>query len=430
MSTTSYTKSSVPLSGTPIGKVLFPTVESKKDTTRMMKAVEWYSDKVVQIVERPVPLVTDPTDAIIRMTNASIGGADLHLYNKEVTGVKRGDILGHEFMGIVESIGPEVTNFKIGDKVVVSSIISCGCCEYCKKQKFGNCDCTNSAKETEPAYGHRVCGMFGSSSASGGFDGGHAEYVRVPFADVNMLKISGKFEDERYLFLSDTLTTAFHAIELSEVKPGDTVAVWGCGPVGLAIQMWAKYKGASRVVGIDGVDYRLKTAVTKLGSDIIDYRDQDVVASLQKLIPGGPDVCIDAVGFRFPKSLLHKFERALKLESDSPQILVECIYSVKKGGIVTVVGDYYALANHFPIGAIVQKGIFLKGGSLVPIQKYWKDIFKLVESGKVDPSFLVTHRMDLNEAPEAYRIYDDKQEQSLKIVMHPRTITTPTTSPI
>jgi len=396
----------------------------------MMKAVEWYSDKVVQIIERPVPMVTDPTDAVIRMTASSIGGADLHIYNKEVQGIKRGDILGHEFMGIIESIGPEVKDFKIGDRVVVSSVISCGCCEFCKKEKFGNCDFTNPSKEAETMYGQRVCGMFGCSSMFGGFDGGLAEYVRIPFADVNLLKVTGKFEDERYLFLSDTLSTAYHAAELSEIKPGDTVAVWGCGPVGLAIQMWAKYKGASKVIAIDAVDYRLKYAVTKLGSDIIDYREHDVIKELQRLIPGGPDVCIDAVGFRFPKSFLHKFERALKLESDSPQILVECIYSVKKGGIVTVVGDYFATANHFPLGAIVQKGVFLKGASMVPVQKYWKDIMKLIDKEKVDPSFLVTHRMDLNEAPEAFRIYDDKQEQSLKVVLHPRTIVTSTTSPI
>jgi len=411
------------------GKINFPTIESKKDPNLTMKAVEWQGNKVVQVVDRPRPMITDPTDCIVRVTSSTICGSDLHLYHHEIKGMQKGDVLGHEFMGIVDVIGPEVKNLKVGDRVVVSAVIACGSCEYCKNGLFTCCDTTNPSKEMETAYGHRTSGLFGYSHLTGGYEGGQAEFVRVPIADFNTLKITGKKNDEYYLFLSDVLCTGFHACEMAEIKPGDIVVVWGCGPVGLAAQMWAKHKGASRVIGIDGIDYRLKIANKTLGCDIIDYRQGDVLKTIQNLVPGGPNCVIDAVGFRFSKSLLHRFERMMKLETDTPEILKECIYAVKKGGIVSIVGDYVGLTNHFPIGALMEKGITMRG-SQVPLHKYWKNILELIESGKVDPTFLISHRMDLNDAAEAYRIFDEKEEEALKIILKPRSVATTKANPI
>jgi len=388
-----------------------------------MKAVEWVGNTSVQVVDRPRPLVTDPKDAVIRITSSTICGSDLHLYHNEIPGMQKGDVMGHEFMGIVDSIGPEVKNLKVGDRVVVSFCIACGSCEYCKKGIFTSCDTTNPSKTMENMYGHRTSGMFGYSHITGGYDGGQAEFVRVPVADINCLKITGKKDDEHYLFLSDVLCTGFHATEMAEIKEGQNVVIWGCGPVGLASAKWAKYKKAGRVIAIDGVDYRLKIARNTLGCDVIDFRQEDVLKTINKLLPGGPDCVIDAVGFRFPKTFLHKLERAIKLETDSPQILNECIYSVKKGGIVSIIGDYVGFANHFPIGALMEKGLTVRG-SQAPVHKYWKELLQLIEDGKVDPTFLISHRMDLNEASEAYKMFDEKQDEALKIVLKPRTSTT------
>jgi len=408
---------------TTFAKIPCPTIQSKKDPTRMMKAVEWHGNAVIKVVDRPRPMITDPKDCVLRVTSTTICGSDLHLYHSEMKGMEKGDVLGHEFMGIVESVGPEVKNLKVGDRVVSSFCISCGSCEYCKKGLVTSCDTTNPSKVMETMYGHRTAGLFGYSHLTGGYDGGQAEFVRIPFADQNTLKITGKKDDEYYLFLSDVLCTGFHACEMAEIKAGDTVVVWGCGPVGLAAQMWAKYKGASRVIAVDGVDYRLKIASKTLGCETIDYRNEDVLKTIQKIAPGGPDCVIDAVGFRFPKTLLHKLERAVKLETDSPQILNECIYSVKKGGVVSIIGDYIGFANHFPIGALMEKGLTMRG-SQAPVHKYWKQLLELIESGKVDPTFLISHRMDLNEAAEAYRIFDEKEDEALKIVLKPRTAST------
>jgi len=370
-------------------------------------------------------MITDPADAIIRITATTICGSDLHLYHNELPGaMEKGDILGHEPMGIVEQVGPDVTKFKPGDRVVISFCISCGVCEYCKRQQFTLCDNTNPSKEMEKMYGHRISGAFGYSHLTGGYDGGQAEFLRVPLADNNMLKITGNLPDEKYLFLSDIACTGWWANEMAEVKQGSTVVIWGCGPVGLMAQMWAKFRGASRIIAIDGVDFRLKTARDKLGSEIVDFRECDVISTIQKMIPGGPDACIDAVGFRFPKTLLHKVERAVKLETDAPQILQEAITICKKGGIVSIVGDYFAYANHFPIGAFMEKGLTMRGGQ-TPVQRFWKELLGYIESGKVDPTFVISHTTDLTKAEEAYRIFDDR-EDALKIILKPASASTAT----
>jgi len=268
----------------------------------------------------------------------------------------------------------------------------------------------------EKLYGHRTSGIFGYSHLTGGFEGGQSEYARVPIADMNCLKVPSHLPDEKVLFLSDIVCTGFHANELGEVKEGDVVAVWGCGPVGLMTQMWAKYRGAKRIIAIDAVPSRLQLAREKLGSETINFGETDVIEKMHEICPGGPDVCIDAVGFRFPKSLLHKFERFVKLETDAPQVLEEAIILCKKNGIVSAIGDYYSYANHYPVGAQMMKGVTVRG-SQVFVQKYWKQLLDIIDKGGVDPTFVITHTMPLDKATEAYKMFDS--HDALKIILKP-----------
>jgi len=378
--------------------------------------VEWQGNKDVKIVERPKPMITEPQDCVVKITASTICGSDLHLYHNEFSGMHKGDILGHEFMGIIESVGSEVKNFKVGDRVVISAIIADGKCYYCQNQLFSCCDTTNPSKEMEQLYGHRTAGIFGYSQLTGGYDGGQAEFVRVPYADVNCLKVPDNLSDEKVLFLSDIVCTGWHANELGGVKEGQTVAVWGCGPVGLMALAWAKFLGAKRIIAIDGVDYRLQMAKQKLGAEIIDITKQDVIKTIQESVPNGPDVCIDAVGFRFPKGLFQKIQRTIKLETDTSDILSEAIYCVRKGGTVSVVGDYLAYANQFPIGAFMEKGLTMAGGQ-VHVQKYWKQLLEYIQTGKFDPTFVITHTMPLEKADIAYRMFDQKEDGMVKVVL-------------
>jgi threonine dehydrogenase-like Zn-dependent dehydrogenase len=333
----------------------------------------------------------------------------------------KGDVLGHEFMGIIQEVGSEVKDLKVGDRVVVSAVIAEGECFFCKNGAFSCCDVTNPSKEMEQLYGQRIAGIFGYSHLTGGYEGGQAEFVRVPFADVNCLKVPESLPDEKVLFLSDIVCTGFHATEMGQVSKDQTVAVWGCGPVGLMAIAWCFFRGAKRVIAIDSVDYRLDCAKNKLGAEIIDFTKQDVVKTLLEMVPGGLDVCIDAVGFRFPKGIMDKLQKTLKLETDTAAILYEAIISVRKAGIVSVVGDYYAFANQFPVGAFMEKGVAMRGGQVF-VQKYWKKLLEYIQKGQFDPSFVVTHVMPLEQAAEAYRMFDEKQDGMLKVVLKPRTL--------
>jgi threonine dehydrogenase-like Zn-dependent dehydrogenase len=398
--------------------IVFPVVTPKKDPNLTMKAVQWFGKADVRVVEVPRPMITEPKDALLRITATTICGSDLHLYHSEVPGMEKGDILGHEFMGIVEQIGSEVKNIQVGDRVVASFDISCGECDYCKREEFTLCDNTNPSTEMEKLYGHRISGAFGYSHLTGGYDGGQAEYVRVPFADVNLLKIPETVPDEKALYLSDILCTGWHANELAQIKEGDTVAIWGAGPVGICAAMWAKFRKAKKIVIIDGVAYRLQCAREALGIETINFTEHDVTETMKILIPGGPDACIDAVGFRFPKTLLHKFQRAIKLETDAPEVLKEIITCVRKGGKIGVVGDYFANANQFPIGAFMEKGLSMSGGQSFT-QKYWKQILEYLEKGQVDPTFLITHKLSLEDAVQAYKIFDEKKDNMIKVFLRP-----------
>jgi len=398
--------------------IRFPTVVPKKDPTKLMVALEWHGPNDIRVAQRPKPLVTDPGDAIIKISSTTICGSDLHLYHNEFSGMKKGDVLGHECMGFVTEVGPDVKQLKPGDRVVVSAVIADGVCNYCKMELYSCCDGTNPSTEMEKIYGHRTAGIFGYSHLTGGYDGGQAEFIRVPLADMNCLKVPDSLRDEQVLFLSDIVCTGYHATELGQVSEGQTVAVWGCGPVGLMALAWCKFKGAKRLIAIDAIPYRLQVAADRFGAEIINFAEQDVIEAMRTLVPGGPDVAIDAVGFRFPKSLLHKLERMVKLETDSPEVLKEAILTVRKGGKISVVGDYYAYTNNYPIGAWMEKGLTMSGGQ-VHVQKYWKKLLEYIQKGEFDPTFVITHYMPLEQGDKAYRLFDNKEDNALKIILKP-----------
>merc|ERR1712130_864767 len=373
----------------------------------------------IELADRQKPLVTDSKDAVIRITSATLCGSDLHLYHHQYSGMTRHDVVGHESMGIVEEIGPNVQNVKIGDRVIVSPVLADGTCEYCKRGQFDACDTTNPSVLMEQGVGHRCAGLLGYGHLTGGYEGVFAEYVRVPYADVNLLKVPEHLPDEKVFSLADSLTTAWHANELGEVSEGKTVCIWGCGPVGLYTAMWAKFRKAARVISVDCVPERLEMA-NSLGCETVNFAEVNVLDTIREMIPGGPDICIEAVGFRYPKSILHKVERAIRLETDAPDILTECITLVRKGGNVAIIGDYYGLANHFPVGMLFEKGITLRAG-IVPVQKYWKELLQYIDEGKVDPSNIVTHHMSLEDIAQAYKMFDLKENGAIKVIIHPST---------
>jgi len=352
------------------------------------------------------------------VTSTTICGSDLHLYHQEFEGLPKGFVLGHEPMGIVESVGTLVKDIKIGDKVVVSAVLTEGNCWYCRNGFSSWCDVTNPSKTMEEQYGHRIAGVLGYSELLGGYEGGQAEFVRVPYADLNCLKVPNGIPDEKVLFLSDIMCTGYHGTELGAVGVGQTVAVWGAGPVGLMASMWSKFKGASRVIVIDKDPFRLSVAEEKLGCETIDSSSLNVIERMKELCPGGPDVAIDCVGFRFPQSALHKVEKFFGVETDSPEVLTECIKTLRKGGTLSIIGDYYSLANQFPIGALMEKGIVVRGGQ-VHVQRYWKQLLQYVLDNKVDPTFVISHRMSLDEAPTAYKMFDLHEDKVLKVILKP-----------
>jgi len=404
------------------GTILYPINTSKKHPSLTYKAIEWQGNQSVRVVERPKPMITEPADALVRITSTTICGSDLHMFHGEVH-MEKGDVLGHECMGIVEEIGPEVKDIKVGDKVVVSAVIADGKCWFCKNGFYSCCDTTNPSKECEDMYGDRLAGIFGYSHVTGAFEGGQAEFIRVPIADVNLLPVPPSISDEKVLFLSDIACTGWHANELSGVTKGQTVAVWGCGPVGLMSMMWAKFRGAKRVIGIDNIPYRLNIAKEKLGVEVINFNEiKDVWKHLKEIVPGGPDVAIDAVGFRYSKSLGHKLEKAVGLETDVGDVVTEAVFALRKMGNISLIGDYFGYANHFPIGAVMEKGIKMHG-SQVFVQKYWKELLGYIQEGRVDPSFVVTHRLPLEQGAEAYGMFDRKEDNVLKVILKPSLVT-------
>ncbi|CAF0777330.1 unnamed protein product [Adineta steineri] len=397
------------------------TITSKKDTKQTMKAVAWYGNKDIRIIDHPRPLVTDPHDVILKVTSTAICGSDLHIYLGCVPGMEKGDILGHEFMGIVEDMGSEVKHLKKGDRVVTAFDIGCHKCDFCtgKQKLYSSCDNTNDSKQQEQLYGHRTAGMFGYSHVTGGWDGGQAQYVRVPFADTNTLKVPAGLSDEKALFLSDILPTGWHATELGEVEAGQTVAIWGCGPVGMLAALSAQYKKASRVILIDNVQYRLDYAKKHLpGVETINFSTRSTLEQLKELLPNGPDVGIEAVGCHYAKSTSHKTQMLIGLETDPSDILNEMIMAVRKGGMISVIGIYVGTTNGFNIGAFMEKGMRMAAGQ-TPCQRYWPTLLPLIEKGELDPSFVITHTVPLDKAPDMYKMFNDKMDNCVKVVLKP-----------
>ncbi|KXZ56260.1 hypothetical protein GPECTOR_1g227 [Gonium pectorale] len=393
------------------------TVTSNKDPDHPMRAVCWEAPRKIAVEQRPRPLITDPTDAVLRITSTAICGSDLHLYLGSAPGVQKGDILGHEFMGIVEAVGPEVRNVRPGDRVVASFDIACGKCRSCGHGAFSGCDSTNPSKDQEMMYGARTAGLFGYAHVTGGYEGGQADYVRVPFADVNLLHVPSDLPDNKLLFLSDIMSTAWFSTDLGQVGPGMNVAIWGAGPVGLLAAHCCQVRGADKVLLIDNHQYRLDHAAAKVpGLHTINFDKEKVKEVIERILPGGPDVCIEAVGFHYCKSMIHAAMVKTLMETDTADILNECIYCCRKGGAIACVGVYVGLVNGFNIGAFMEKGLTMKAGQ-TPVQKYWHQLLDMIKSGKLDPTIVITHEMPLEDAPHAYKIFNDKTDGCIKVVL-------------
>ena len=385
------------------------------DMSRKMMALQFHGKKDVKVDDVPVPKVTQAQDAIVRVTASTVCGSDLHLYHKLIPGLPKSYTLGHESVGIVDDVGPAVTKFKKGDRVVISAVIACGQCEYCERQEFSCCDFTNDPNPIQDnLYGHHTAGLFGYSGALGAFEGCQAEFVRVPIADINLFPIPNDITDKQALVIADIACTGFHGTELADVKPGDSVVIFGCGPVGLMAQMWAKYRGASIVVAIDIDEQRLDFAKKNFGSiTIVNDKKTDLCEEVQKYIPGGPDKVIDCVGFRFPEGLLEKVEFKLGLETDCSNIVNTAIKMCRKNGTITLIGDYIGYTNHFNIGAMMEKHLTMNGGQLWP-HKYYKMIFEAMQSGKVDPTVVFTHTYPLSKGDQAYKDFDEHKNGVIK----------------
>jgi threonine dehydrogenase-like Zn-dependent dehydrogenase len=390
-----------------------------------MKALCWVGKSTVEIQTVDDPTILNPHDAIIKVTRTAICGSDLHLFNGFIPTMEEGDILGHEFMGIVEEVGKDVTNLKRGDRVVVPFTIACGKCGFCKKKIWSACDNTNpNAHLMEAAYGYSGSGLFGFSHMMGGYAGGQAQYVRVPFADIGPLKIENNLPDEKVLFLSDILPTGYMAAENAQIQEGDTVAVWGCGPVGQFAIASAFMLGAGSVIAIDRLPERLELG-RSLGAITVDYSEEDisVLTALKDLTGGtGPDACIDAVGLEAHSTYLQGIydvvKTALMLETDRPIVLRQAIQGVRKGGTLSIPGVYGGLLDKVPFGAAFGKGITMKMGQ-TNMQTYMKPLLERIEEGQIDPSYIISHRISLEEAPEMYKVWRDKKENVTKIVIDP-----------
>ena len=390
-----------------------------------MKAVCWMGKSKMETLNVPDPELLNPRDAIIKITRTAICGSDLHLFDGFIPTMESGDVMGHEFMGIVEEVGPKVTNLKRGDRVVVPFTIACGSCSFCKNKLWAACDNSNpNAHLMEAAYGYSGSGLFGYSHMMGGYAGGQAQYARVPFADVGPLKIESDLPDEKVLFLSDIFPTGYMAAENAQIKPGDTVAVWGCGPVGQFAIASAFMLGAARVIAIDRFAERLDMA-RSIGAITVDYseEDVDVLTALKDLTGGiGPDSCIDAVGLEAHSTELQgvydTIKTALLMETDRPIVLRQAIQAIRKGGTLSIPGVYGGLLDKIPFGAAFGKGITMKMGQ-TNMHNYMKPLLERIEKGQIDPTYIISHRITLDEAPAMYEVWRDKKEKVTKIVIDP-----------
>ncbi|HAJ64195.1 MAG TPA: glutathione-dependent formaldehyde dehydrogenase [Cyanobacteria bacterium UBA8543] len=389
-----------------------------------MKAVCWHGANDVRVDTVPDPKIINPRDAIIKITSTAICGSDLHLYNGFIPTMESGDILGHEFMGEVVELGSAVKNVQIGDRVVVPFTISCGNCFFCDRDLWSLCDNSNpNAWIAEKMYGHSPAGLFGYSHMLGGYAGGQAEYARVPFADVGLLKIPEGLTDEQVLFLTDIFPTGYMAAENCDIEPGDTVAVWGCGPVGQFAIKSAYMLGAACVIAFDRVPERLQMAKEQGKAEVLNYEEVDVGEAIKEMTGGrGPDACIDAVGMEAhgtdAMAFYDKAKQAVRLETDRPTALRQVIVACRKGGHVSLAGVYGGFLDKVPMGAAFNKGLTFKMGQ-THVHKYLRPLLDRIQNGEIDPSFVITHKMSLEDAPKGYEIFKNKKDNCIKVVLKP-----------
>ncbi len=388
-----------------------------------MKALCWNGKNDVRVENVPDPKIINPSDAVIKITTTCICGSDLHLYDGYIPTMEPGDILGHEFMGEVVETGSAVKNVKKGDRVVVPFTIACGNCFFCKKQLWSLCDNTNpNAWMAEKLYGYSPSGLFGFSHMLGGYAGGQAEYARVPFADVGCLKIPDELSDEKVVFLTDIFPTGYMAAENCQIEKGDTVAIWGCGPVGQFAIRSAFLLGAERVIAIDEVPERMRMAEAG-GAETLNFDDEDIFEKLKDMTGGrGPDSCLDAVGHeahgKTVDAIVDRVKAALYLATDRPHALRQAIHACRKGGTVSVPGVYGGFLDKFPFGAAMNKGLTIKAGQ-THVQKYLRPLLERIQKNEIDPSFVITHRVNLADAPAAYETFKHKQDNCIKVVLKP-----------
>ena len=389
-----------------------------------MRALTFHGKHDVRVDSVPDPQIVNPRDAIIEVTATAICGSDLHLYDAVIPGLQQGDILGHEFMGRVVETGSAST-LKKGQRVVVPFTISCGACFFCQNSQFSACDNSNpveSQDASELLYGHAVSGLFGYSHMTGGYPGGQAQYVRVPFSDVGPIVIPDGLEDEQVLFLSDILPTGWMAAENAQIAPGDTVAIWGCGPVGLFAVQSALLMGAAQVIAIDHWPHRLDLA-RKLGAKVIDYTQTHVLEALMEMTGGiGPDAVIDAVGMEShgfaPDNLMDTVKQKVGIGADRAHALRMAIMACRKGGRISMPGVYGGLTDMFPLGALMEKGLQLRTGQ-THVQAYTKDLLRRIGEGEIDTTFLISHRLPLEKAPTGYDQFRNNQNEWTKVVLRP-----------
>ena len=389
-----------------------------------MRALCWHGTHDIRCDTVPDPRIEDPGDVIIKVTSCAICGSDLHLYDGYMPGMQSGDIMGHETMGEVIETGADVTNLRVGERVVIPFTIFCGQCDQCRRGNYSVCERTNRNKDlADKAFGHSTAGLFGYTHLTGGYPGGQAEYLRVPFADTTHIKVPEGLTDEQVLFLSDILPTGWQAAAQCDIEPTDTVAVWGCGPVGQMTIRSAILLGAKQVIAIDRLPERLSMAKAA-GAITINFEDESVVERLNEITHGkGPEKCIDAVGLEAPAtatldSLYDKAKQAVMLETDRPHVLREMMYVCRPAGILSVPGVYGGVLDKVPFGMAMNKGLTIRTGQ-THVNRWTDDLTRRIQSGEIDPSFVITHTVGLEEGPDMYKTFRDKLDGCVKVVLKP-----------
>ncbi|MEU8389461.1 zinc-dependent alcohol dehydrogenase [Micromonospora sp. NPDC048843] len=388
-----------------------------------MKATAWMGADSVKVIDVPDPKIMNARDAIVRISTTAICGSDLHLYHGYIPAMRKGDILGHEFMGEVVEVGPQVRNLAPGDRVVVPFPIACGHCSSCQRGLYSVCENSNpNAGIAEKIMGHSPAGIFGYSHLLGGYAGGQAEYARVPFADVGPVKVPDEISDDQAVMLADVFPTGYMGAEMCDIKPGQVIAVWGAGPVGLLAAASARLLGAERVIVIDRFPYRLRLAEEHIDAETINYEEADVLDTLNEMTAGrGPDACIDAVGLEghHGNAAMYAYDRAkqvARVETERPFALRQAILACRSGGVVSVVGAYGGFVDKFPMGAFMNRSLVMRTGQC-HVQRYTRPLLERIQRGEIDPSFIVSHRMPLRDAPKGYKIFQKKQDDCTKVLL-------------